>query len=236
MHRAWVPSQPCKKNKLGTRQGASGLPGAVNLRMQLGGPVVSRPVIEHQEAGVGHAHGPAAPPVTPASCCLHRDRPESPPVLGPALPHHVHPAADGLHLLPPHGHPLPASSQPPGPPQRSRLAGLRPSQPAAWTGEWWAWLRGGHRRPWRLVAAAPPSPLALPMQVWHSPRPSGWAEWAVHRAPPGPQHRQPECAEPAVGQRPVVRLGQCGDSTDLGTGSRWVLMVRSPPSVVSGTS
>ncbi|XP_069919868.1 nuclear factor 1 C-type-like [Oryctolagus cuniculus] len=57
---------------------------------------------------------------------------ESAPVLRPALPHHVHPAADGVHLLPAQGHPLPAASQPSGPAQRSRVAGLRPGQPAAW--------------------------------------------------------------------------------------------------------
>lgn len=81
-----------------------------------------------QRRELAGAHGDRPPP-------LHRDRPEPPPVLRPALPHDLHPAADGLHLLPTHGHPLPAAPQPAGPAQRSRVAGLRPGQPAARTGE-----------------------------------------------------------------------------------------------------
>lgn len=64
-----------------------------------------------------------------------RYRPKPAPIVCAAFPHHLHPPPDGLHLLPAHGHPVPASSQPAGPAQRSRLAGLRPVQPAARTGK-----------------------------------------------------------------------------------------------------
>lgn len=79
--------------------------------------------------------GTGRPPLTASPCHPCRHRPQPPPVLGPALPHHIHSAPDGLHLLPPHGHSLPASSQPSGPAQRSRLAGLRSGQPAAGPGK-----------------------------------------------------------------------------------------------------
>ncbi|EDL89149.1 nuclear factor I/C, isoform CRA_b [Rattus norvegicus] len=84
------------------------------------------------------------PPGLPPALQLHtapqarhrgtqRHRAEPPPVLSPALPCHAHPAADSLHLLPPHCHPVPATSQPPGPTQGSGVPGLRPGHPAART-------------------------------------------------------------------------------------------------------
>lgn len=125
-----------------------------------------------QRRELAGAHGDRPPP-------LHRDRPEPPPVLRPALPHDLHPAADGLHLLPTHGHPLPAAPQPAGPAQRSRVAGLRPGQPAARTGEC-----GRAPRPCSgasAVACAPHGPVrsgaAAPGRRWPGVAPSvQWPE------------------------------------------------------------
>lgn len=110
---------------------------------------------------------------------LHRDRPEPTPVLRPALPHDLHPAADGLHLLPTHGHPLPASPQPAGPAQRSRLAGLRPGQPAARTGECGRPAAHG-----RTLCVLPPAALVHPrvdteLRARGSPAPLGRARGRV---------------------------------------------------------
>lgn len=74
------------------------------------------------------------PPV-PSPSLSHRYRSQPAPFVHAAFPHHLDSPPDGLHLLPPHGHTVPASSQPAGPPERSRLAGLRPVQPAARTGK-----------------------------------------------------------------------------------------------------
>nr|XP_051686956.1 uncharacterized protein LOC108176151 [Oryctolagus cuniculus] len=88
----------------------------------------------HTGAGRGRGQGRALGPRPALTAPPRRHRPESTPVLRPALPHHVHSAADSVHLLPAKGHPLPAASQPSGPAQRSHVACLRPGQPAAWSG------------------------------------------------------------------------------------------------------
>lgn len=64
-----------------------------------------------------------------------RYRPKPPPFLCSALPYHLDPAPDGLHLLPPHSHKVPASSEPARPSERPRLFGLWPVQPTARTGK-----------------------------------------------------------------------------------------------------
>lgn len=87
-----------------------------------------------------------SPPFTPRPCSTRRYRSQPAPFIHAAFPHHLHSPPDGLHLLPAHGHPVPASSQPAGPTERSRLAGLRPVQPAAWTGKAPTSQRRSHRR------------------------------------------------------------------------------------------
>lgn len=65
--------------------------------------------------------------------CRHLQ--ESSSLLVFALPNEPHPPPGHLHLLPTHGHPLPAAPQRTGPAQGPGVPGLRPLQPAARPGE-----------------------------------------------------------------------------------------------------
>lgn len=68
------------------------------------------------------ASGDTGGPPLPIVACRYRSKPT--PIICTAFPHDLHPPPDGLHLLPPHGHSVPTSSQPAGPTERSRLTGL----------------------------------------------------------------------------------------------------------------